>query len=492
VESGYRRLVFVMIDGAPYEVLCDLLASGDLPALAALAEEGGGVHKAVTCFPSTTGPAYIPYMMGLFPGTANVPGYRWLSREHYGRRGSRWTRPGVASYSGFEGANFDADLPRRPTWFDYFTTSRNVINLLTQGCDPRDNLTRRVKPLVYAFGHYLHRWDRADAVAAEGLVAAAREAPDFMACAFNGVDGFSHAAHPRDRRVIESYRTIDRAVEEARRIYRVTGIDEETLWVIGSDHGQSATHTHIDVPRELERLGYPCLYYPRLWRRQFSCAEMISGNGMTQVYFKQGGGWGGHVPWEELSAREVPPALLGLEGIDFVAGRRGDGTIVLKTARGEGTVRWCDGAASYSFEGEDVLGCGPFEGKDAEEALCLTFDGPRPDAALQVEQLFRAERAGDLFVSAKQGFDLRARWEVPEHKSTHGALIPAQMHVPVIINHPIERRPMRTSDVFPTVLKLLGREPPDGIDGVDRTWPSAGRSDRLRALVQIDALHQNE
>ena len=59
-EGRFRRLIFIMIDGASYDVMCDLLAAGDLPALAALAETGGGLKKAVTCFPSTTGPAYLP------------------------------------------------------------------------------------------------------------------------------------------------------------------------------------------------------------------------------------------------------------------------------------------------------------------------------------------------------------------------------------------------------------------------------------------------
>src|SRR5207248_1274871 len=152
--SPYRRLVFIMIDGANYEAMRDFMASGDLPALSRLAEEGGGLKKAVTCFPSTTGPAYVPYLMGLFPGTANVPGYRWLSRAAYSA-GGRWTRPAVASYSGFEGANFNLDLPAGvPTWFDFFGSHRNVINMLTRGCDPADNITRNIKPLVYIIGHY--------------------------------------------------------------------------------------------------------------------------------------------------------------------------------------------------------------------------------------------------------------------------------------------------------------------------------------------------
>src|SRR5688572_10660856 len=234
MESQFRRLIFVMIDGATHPVMERLIAAGDLPALAALAEAGGGLKKAVTCFPSTTGPAYIPYFMGLFPGTANVPGYRWLSRAGYGDEGSRWTRPGLASYSGREAMTFDDDLPPdRPTWFDYFGSKKNILNLLTRGCDPEDNLTRQVKPIVYAIGHYLHAWRFADQVAADALLRAIRAGPEFIACAFNGVDGHSHERHPAAPKVIQSYETIDRAIGQACRLLKDLGRDEETLWVIG-------------------------------------------------------------------------------------------------------------------------------------------------------------------------------------------------------------------------------------------------------------------
>lgn len=469
LDSPYRRLIFILIDGATYDVLHDLIAAGDLPALAALAEAGGGLKKAVTCFPSTTGPAYIPYFMGLFPGTANVPGYRWLSRASYGDGGSRWTRPGLASYSGRDAMSFDADLPPdRPTWFDYFGSSKNVINLLTKGCDPSDDMTRRIKPIVYFIGHYLHQWRFADMVAARSFVEAVKAGPEFIACAFNGVDGHSHEKDPRAAKVIESYRTIDRAVAEAQRVLRRTGRDEETLWVIGSDHGQTPTHTHIDVAGLLDELGLSCLYYPRLWRQDAHCAEMVSGNGMTQIYFRSGADWCERTPWEEVEARGVPQALLAVEGVDFVAGRTWDGRIKLRTAAGDATIDWHKNLCSYSFRGDDPLGCGPFRDLDADAVLGLTFDSPRPDACLQLEQLFRAERSGDIAVSAKRGFDLRARWEIPEHRSSHGALVPGQMHVPVIISHPIEADHFRTADVFPTVLRLLDREPARDIDGVTR------------------------
>lgn len=459
MDGQYRRLVFVMIDGAAYDVLSDLVASGDLPALAELAEIGGGVKRAVTCFPSTTGPAYIPYFMGLYPGTANVPGYRWLSRAGYGVRGSRWTRPGLASYSGIEAAGFDKDLPvDRPTWFDYFGSSTNILNLLTKGCRPQDNVTRRVKPVLYTIGHFLHMWQFADRVAADALREAVRGDAEFIACAFNGVDGHSHASHSRAPRVIESYRTIDRAVGDARRTLKRLGREEETLWVIGSDHGHSETHTHIDLARHLDELGLRCLYYPRLWRRNAHCAEMVSGNGMSHLYFRNGSDWREPVCWEELEARGIPAALTALEGVDFVAGRTHDGAVKMLTAVGEGTMQWSDGICNYEYRGEDPLGTGRFAGLTQEQLLHVSFDSTRPDAAVQLEQLCRAERSGDLFVSAREGFDLRARWEVPEHKSTHGALTPSQMHVPVIIGHPLRADRFRTVDVFPTVLRLMGRE----------------------------------
>ncbi len=473
MDSPYKRLIFIMIDGATYDVFRGLIDAGELPGLARLAEAGGGVKKAVTCFPSTSGPAYIPYFMGLFPGTANVPGYRWLSRASYNDAGSRWTTPGLASYSGREAMSFDAHLPDRPTWFDYFGSSRNILNLLTKGSRPEDDLTRWIKPVVYTIGHYLHQWRLADRVAAEALVRAVREGPEFIACAFNGVDGHSHERHPGAPKVIESYRTIDRSVVAAQKALRQLGREEETLWVIGSDHGHSATHTHIDVAKLLDEMGLACLYYPRLWRRDAHCAEMVSGNGMTQIYFRNGADWRARMPWEEIDARGVPDAMLAVEGVDVVAGQTADGGVRLRTAAGEGDIRWLDGVCSYQYRGIDPLGCGPFTGLNSDEVLEATFDAARPDAALQLPQLFRAERSGDLVVSARQGFDLRARWEFPEHHSTHGALVAAQMHVPVIISHPIEADRFRTADVFPTVLRLMGKEPELGLDGVPRVAPQS-------------------
>ena len=464
MSASYKRLIFILIDGAPFGVLNDLVQSGDLPAIAELAAAGNGVKQAVTCFPSTTGPAYIPYFMGLFPGSANLPGYRWLSRTHYSK-GSRWTRPGICSYNGREALGFDADLPERPTWFDHFASSCSILNLLTKGCAPQDNVTRWKKPFLYAFGHYLHNWKWADDVAGRALVEAARAGRDFVACAFNGVDGHSHGNHARGEKTLASYQTIDRAIAKARAVLRHNGKLEETLWVIGSDHGHSRTHTHLDAADILKAIGFSCLYYPLIWRQRADCAVMVSGNGMCHIYFRNDEDWIERTAWEGTNARRATEGLLREDGIDFVAGRTADGTVVIQTRDGQGKIKQASGAYSYEFLGQDPLACGELSNVNERELLIRTFDSPRPDAAMQLSQLFRAERSGDLLVSAKEGFDLRGRWEWPHHHSTHGALNPAQMFVPVIFSHPLQANRFRTADVFPTTLRLLGKTAEDGIDG---------------------------
>src|SRR5204862_4356740 len=137
----------------------------------------------------------------------------------------------------------------------------------------------------------------------------------------------------------------------------------------------------------------------------------------TQIYFRNGSDWQGRVPWEDMEAQKVPQALAAVEGIDMVAGLGANGATFVRTKNGQGSISWKGGLCTYEYRGCDPFGCGAFSGLSEEAVLDLTFDSPRPDVLLQIPQLFRAERSGDLFISAEQGFDLRGRWELPEHRS---------------------------------------------------------------------------
>jgi len=90
--SKYKRCFIILIDGARPDVMNDLVQRGDMPNLAQHFVEPYGFHTAISCFPSTTGPAYMPFLTGCFPGTVNVPGIRWLDKSMVNGRPSKAAR----------------------------------------------------------------------------------------------------------------------------------------------------------------------------------------------------------------------------------------------------------------------------------------------------------------------------------------------------------------------------------------------------------------
>ena len=81
MHKPFDRAFFFLLDGARVDIFEELLQKGELPNIARLFVEPGTYRPAITVFPSVTGVAYIPYLTGMFPGRANIPGYRWFDRS---------------------------------------------------------------------------------------------------------------------------------------------------------------------------------------------------------------------------------------------------------------------------------------------------------------------------------------------------------------------------------------------------------------------------
>lgn len=480
-KPPWTRFIFILVDGSPYQIFKDLVEDGTLSNIKKYVIDRGVFRKAVTVFPSTTGSAFIPFFMGRFPGPANIPGIRWLSKKHF-QNPHRFRSPGICSYMGREALSFSADLPNSPTLFDLFSPVNNIFNLLTRGCPPSGNLTRWVKPLAYTYAHFSERWRFVNAIAARKLLQAVKGDAEFIMCLFPAVDTFSHLSHTRSPQVMDTYREVDRTVGEVCRILQASKEFDNTLIMITSDHGMSNTHTHIDLPRHLDNSGWRCLHYPLLWRQRAQSASMVSGNGMTHLYFKEdesdnGGdnrsivkhqkGWGERLSFEQLDQMGVIQLLIEIEGLALVAGQSEDGGIIVQNNAGVGKIICEDETFSYQFQGTDPLGYGVcYQNLSSREALIQTYDSEYPDGLVQLWQIFQGDRTGDLVLSADPGYDLRARYEYPEHHATHGALNAEQMFVPLAINLPIETDFIRTVDLFPTILSQFGRPvEPGKIDG---------------------------
>ncbi|HMG10302.1 MAG TPA: hypothetical protein VK609_17430, partial [Mucilaginibacter sp.] len=154
-------------------------------------------------------------------------------------------------------------------------------------------------------------------------------------------------------------------------------------------------------------------------------------------------------------------SLLLQKAVDFVT-YRGDktGEYFIRNHDGEAIIKYMEDQYAYHPLSADPLGIGHTIANGHREALEVTTESNYPDALFQIVQLFKSRRAGDLVVSANNGFDLRDFWEFPEHKGSHGSLSREHMQVPLIYNQKgWASHSVRTADLFPTILKWLNKAP---------------------------------
>jgi hypothetical protein len=225
------------------------------------------------------------------------------------------------------------------------------------------------------------------------------------------------------------------------------------------DHGHEPVKEHFDLgPRIAKELGAKTAYHSsRAWRFNPEVICAVSGNAMAHLYLKK--------PMPELT-----DWLLTKPAIDIVATREPESNkIRVDSRRGSAMLSEKAGRIKYKLLTTDPFGYATIPKKlDHETALQITAATGHPDGLLQLAQIFRSGRTGDVVVSATPGFDLRDRFERPEHRSSHGALHVAHMSVPLAISSPVEGGPVRTADVFSMVLEHLGIATPAGVDGRSR------------------------
>lgn len=464
----YKHVIIILADGARADVLNDELSAGNLPNIARYLIECGASLPAVTSFPSTTGPAYLPYLTGCFPGTCNVPGIRWFDKAKYD---SGYSFDRYRSYVGFESFCMASDMqPHIRTIFELVKNSYSIFNPIARGTNSGRNVTRISRIWHWYYAHLTDHWAFTDASALKKLLSTIKMKPSFTFAVFPAIDEFSHLSHPRYNRVIEQYKWMDKAVWTLVSELKNKGMWEETAIFLVADHGLSQTHTHFCVNTFLERHGLPPFFYPLIYKKRGKLsANMVSGNGMSHIYFRNSDGWTRHTVRDELS--RICPGLLDdlctENAIDIIAVRNSEGGADILGQRGEARVRLDGGLLHYEVKGSDPFGYAALPAElDPARFLELTIDTEYPDAAFQIAHLLTAPRSGDVILSARPGFDLRLKYEVPEHRSSHGSLHASHMRVPVITNAKLSAPRARTADVFPTVLKLLGQQIPGHIDGV--------------------------
>jgi arylsulfatase A-like enzyme len=435
------------------------------PAIAQLSEEGA-FFTITSCFPTVTGPAYAPFLMGRYPGAIGLPGLRWFDRSRAACSFPTFAR----SYVGHQMRRVDRDLdPTAPTLFELSERSVGALSVISRGLAPRSRVTTSAARVARThFSGNVRGWLDIDRDVVEEVVRRVRdEQPDFVFAALPGIDKSSHAEGHDSPIVGDAIVIVDELVARIRADAERLGYWDDTHVWITSDHGHSPVRAHDDLARGIADLGLRVMSHPWILTLAPQAAVMVSGNAMAHVYVELEQR---HRPlWSALGPRWEPfvGELLARPSVDLLLLPNGyHGCEVRSRDRGSATVTSDGERFGYRRLTGDPLGLGTdLRRADARAAYEATIDTDYPDGVVQIATIAGAPRAGDIILSAARDWDFRARYEPIPHVSSHGALHREHMLVPLVVNRPPAHAPRRTVDVMPSALAALGIDAPAGLDG---------------------------
>jgi hypothetical protein len=442
--------------------------SGQLPALAALREEGS-FSTVSSAFPSVTGPAYAPFLMGRYPGSAGLPGLRWYDRSRRLSRLSGYSR----SYVGSEMRFVDNDIdPASATIFELAKPSVGALSVIARGLGRGSRIgfspAFAARAGLTHFRGNVRGWLALDRrIGAEAAHRLRTRRVRYAFIALTGTDKTSHARGQSTGTIGDALRIVDETVAEIRHDAERDGRwGRMQLWVV-SDHGHSPVRQHEDLAAVISDWGYSTLAHPWAFNTSADVAVMVSGNAMTHLYLqleqKTRPWWPALAPrWHALKAQ-----LLTRDSVDLMILPTSVSSCEIHSRqRGSAELTWKEWKYSYTPRSGDPLGIGFRDSADDTEAYDATISTDYPDSLVQIAHLVGSPRCGDVILSASRDWDYRARYEPIPHVSSHGALHREHMLVPLLLNRTPSRAPRRTVDVMPSALSALGITLPNTLDGV--------------------------
>ena len=456
------RLLLVVADGVRPDVLADEMARGNLPAMARLREKGG-LHTISSSFPSVTGPAYAPFVMGRHPASVGMPGLRWFDRA----RSLPWSHAQARSYSGIDIWHVDGDLdPRSPTLYDLVQPSLAGLMMIARGATHGRVGRGILWSLRAGWAHFrgdARAWRHVEQAAIQEFFRRfTRARPTLSMLGVLSPDKLAHAFGSDAAVVRTAIGDVDAAIARAQAIALAGGwADGLRIWVLG-DHGHAPVAEHEDLHGWLSARGHRVLAHPKLGTRGADIAVMVGGNAMGHLYLdpaRTSRTWWPalRTKWQATLEALLAQPSIGLLAVALSADtvrvfHEQDGVADIVRSHAGHDARW-----RYTpIDGDPLHLGGALADLDANDAWLAGGASPYADALVQLSTLVPSPRAGDIVLSAAVGWDLRARYEPTPHVSTHGALLREQMMVPLLLDGPVARQPQRTTDVVPSALDLLG------------------------------------
>lgn len=453
-EATKKMAVMIVANSVNYEIFSKLLNAGELPNIKKYITDPGSFIKAVSTFPTSTGPAFTPFITGCSAGSADIPGARWFDRRVPPAK--KLTIRRFRDYFGWGSYAFDMDLSKNVnTIFEYSKRAVNILGMMSRGAGViRDPAFFRA-PLLFYRATKKDDIETAEKVAFRMFSSAVNKSPDFILYYFPSID-----ADPEEA----TLHRLDGYVGKMVDLLKSQRLFDSTALILSGDHGYSMANDSLDLAGFMSKRFETVTDHKsfKYWAEK-DAISLVSGGGMANIYIKDGD-WSRFNFIEKMISQGIVGELLEEDAVDILAGRSSKGGIVVMNRQGYANiVEDADGRISYSVAGADPFGYENIPANlSSAEVIRSTYDTKYPAGILQMAEIFRSPRAGDLVISARAGYNLRAG---AAPAVSRGALHADHAFVPMCVSEKVDSRDVRTVDVFPTVLRLLGIVPTHKIDG---------------------------
>ena len=433
-----RKLVLAVVDGMTPAAFERAIESGRAPAMAFLAEHGD-YRQATSVFPSLTPVCLSSIATGAGPGVHHIPSLVWWSRQErriveYGSSFAALRAAGLSQSLLDPIFNMNAShlSPRAVTVYealeDAGLTAAAVNITCYRGRHRHLTVLPGVRRAAYAprrfFFYGLFESDRTGApfavrsrragsvdayAAAVGRWLVTRDGFDFLAFYLSGYDFTSHAAGPDGEAAERALEQADAAIGA---LLEAAGGPDEFLEryavVLLSDHGQTSVGNTARLQDPFADLKEQVV--------------VTGSNRAGQVYL---------LPGARVDAAELARRLDGFEAVDVTLRLEGD-EIVARRDRADGPVEKLE----------------------------------HPDAAWRARSALANPNAGELLVSAAEGWelvDLGGRHHAGG--GSHGSLVAGDSFAPVLTVG-LRAEVRRITDVAPAVLAHFGVAVPESMEAL--------------------------
>lgn len=506
--SDANGAIIFFIDGVNAERFRRMLEANELPAFGKyFADRGLYCPRALAGVPSVTLANETSLVTGVFPGRHGIIGTRWFDRNRLVWRNYATIAQKNMVDEDYTATNIYEQFPDRDTFSLFYQVHRGATEFVEN---------RITGAVTYVFGMY----DLTDRITLDQFHLVAEAArrhwqfpavtvcyqlmPDFQAYRRGETSPeYAKAILHADRQIGRVLGDMDRA-----------GVLDKLTIVLISDHGHGDVKRHFVIERFLKdqarldvaggKLYETSDFNERMERfGQLNAVTAGCGDRYWSISLRRplrdaNGEFTGFDSWlarpSAADLRNYPArtdgkggdidlvsALLAQEAVDAVAFRCGDNCVHVGRKDGEVEFRAQGAGISYRVvSGSNPLG---WEGKLPPEALAgkpltsrqwldATADVEFPDLPGQIVAYFGDRRAADIAVFAAPGWDFH-----DENLAGHGGLRRFEMHVPLLMAGPgipakTTVKTARAVDIMPTLLKLMGRPIPPGLDGQPIEMPT--------------------